>query len=278
MNKTVNGDAAESGSQSSDVTGAHSASTAPAPVENNLPPTATATAAVPEPAVEPAAEVQPAPESAVEPAAAVPVVPKSAVVQSIGVLGTVDRLSEAEDAEYQGCQAVIMMGSRSFVEMGQAFGRIRDLRLYRQEFDSFDAYCRLRWQYGRAYVYRIIAAAELLTSMSSNCRQVRPDHESQVRPLIGLTLDQAGQAWDKAVEMAGGRRITAARVKAAMKALELRVGPAPANKVARQKRKEQRRLIDETISHLLMLASQRADAVLLEKLETLHGHVRALLG
>jgi hypothetical protein len=37
----------------------------------------------------------------------------------------------------------------------------------------------------------------------------KPGHEPQLRLLAGLSLEQAQLAWERAVEKAGGRKITA---------------------------------------------------------------------
>ena len=56
-----------------------------------------------------------------------------------------EALSEAEAAEKMACEMVIEMGWSTFVEVGLALARIRDARLYRIEFDTFETYCRERW-------------------------------------------------------------------------------------------------------------------------------------
>jgi hypothetical protein len=52
------------------------------------------------------------------------------------VLGTIDVLSEAEQREYDTCNAVIGSGWNAFVEVGRALAQVRDDQLYRCEFDS----------------------------------------------------------------------------------------------------------------------------------------------
>jgi hypothetical protein len=112
----------------------------------------------------------------------------------------------------------------------------------------------------------------------TNCHQTEPEHESQVRPLIGLTPDQAGVVWEAAVAKAGSRRITAAIVKSAMH--HLKIGPArqPAAPAARQNMAEQRQAIDTVLGELLFLASQQADHRLITaKLEALNSHIHKSL-
>ena len=229
-------------------------------------------------------QAAPNPESSLLPAVitpeaqpSVPAPVPSPAVPSIGVLGKVHNLSEMEQIEYQACEAVLMMSSRSFVDAGQALGRIRDLRLYREEFNTFEEYCRAKWEYGRVYAHYLIAAAQLFTHLLSNCEHRKPDHESQLRPLAALPPEQAQLAWESAVQEAGGRRITAARVKAAVKQLGLAPATPPVNKITRQTKAEQRRKLDEAIGQLLVLISQKAGYDLLAKqVEALHGHIQAL--
>jgi hypothetical protein len=139
--------------------------------------------------------------------------------------------------------------------------QIRDERLYRAKFPTFEAYCRARWAYGRRYVNRLISAAQLFHYLGTTCSQTRPDQESQLRPMIGLTPDQAQLAWQCAVELAGDRRITARLVKTAMQALQLGKAAKPAVRETRQSRTQKRQLINDAIGQLLVLLSQKgADA------------------
>ena len=205
------------------------------------------------------------------------VVPKSSV-PSIGVLGQVDTLSEFERIEYQACQAVLMMNSRSFVDVGQALASIRDQRLYREEFNTFEEYCRGRWEYSRRHADRLIFAAQVVTHLSPNWSHSMPAYESQLRPLFSLTAEQTNLAWGRAIELAHGRKVSARFVKAAVKELQFATPALPVSKIARQKKAEHRRLIDSTIGELLMLASQKASHDLItEKIEALHGYIQAVL-
>ena len=62
---------------------------------------------------------------------------------------------------------------------------------------------RIKWQYGRSYVSRLISAAEVYRPLLTNCQQRKPEHESQIRPLVGLTADQARQVWEHVTGKAG---------------------------------------------------------------------------
>ena len=56
-------------------------------------------------------------------------------------------------------EETIARGKKRFVEMGLALGIIRELRLYRREYGSFDEYCRAKWGCGGRRAYRLIRAA-----------------------------------------------------------------------------------------------------------------------
>ena len=71
------------------------------------------------------------------------------------------------------CEMVIGMGCRSFFDAGLAMGKIRDGRLYREDFDSFEQYRQIRWQYGRNYVDRLVAAAKLFTNLIPRLKVIK---------------------------------------------------------------------------------------------------------
>ena len=75
-------------------------------------------------------------------------------------------------------EAVIERGMQTFVEVGEALMEIRDGRLYKQDYGTFEAYCKERWGFSRGHGYRLIAAAEL-----SPVGDIPPANERQAREL-----------------------------------------------------------------------------------------------
>jgi len=173
---------------------------------------------------------------------------------------------------------VISSGWSTVVQVGLAMAQIRDRRLYRGEFHSFEAYCKVKWQYGRNYIDRLICAAQVFTCLMTNCHENKPEHESQVRPLIGLTPEEATRAWAHAVEKAGARRITAAIVKSAIRDLQLGKPENAAYKQSpRVNQAAQRRLIDQAVGELILLLGQKANhSILSQKVEALYEHIQGL--
>jgi len=133
--------------------------------------------------------------------------------QSVHVLSV---LSSGEQKELAACEAVIQKGWQTFVDVGKALARIRDNKLYRAEYDTFEAYCRAKWQYAKSHAYRLIGAAEVFAHLSPIGDIPSPTHEAQVRPLIGMEPQKAQAVWKKAIEKAGGATVTEKQVRQAV--------------------------------------------------------------
>lgn len=114
-----------------------------------------------------------------------------------------ERLAELED--------VVERGLKTFVEVGNALMEIRDSRLYRDAYGTFEEYCRDRWLVDRTYAHRIMAAADV----ASNLLPIGniPANEAQARPLAALDPEAQRKAWQRAVETAPNGKITGAHVE-----------------------------------------------------------------
>jgi hypothetical protein len=146
------------------------------------------------------------------------------------VIGTEDALSSDEQIELEECEGAIDRGIKAFFEAGQALARIRDLRLYRVEYRTFEDYCQQRWRMERAHAYRLVEAAAVYGNLSP-MGDILPANERQIRPLTRLDPDQQREAWEQAALTAPNGRITAAHVDRVANDLyprERGPGPAPA--------------------------------------------------
>jgi hypothetical protein len=105
----------------------------------------------------------------------------------------------------------------AFFEVAYALLEIRDRKLYRAEFKTFEDYCRIRWEFNRAHAYRLIGAAEVCRTLSPIGDIPLPENECQVRPLGGLPAKIVEKAWRSAYEKAGkDGKITGALVQKAV--------------------------------------------------------------
>jgi hypothetical protein len=137
-----------------------------------------------------------------------------------------DPLSPQEQQLLSECESILRQRQQSFLALGKAFAQIHNSRLYRRDSKTFPAYCRNKWRYGKSQVYYLIAASDLVAHLSTIV-DILPQHESQVRPLVSLTKDQALSAWQKAVAIAAGKTVTAKLVKTAVAEFQPGISPIP---------------------------------------------------
>jgi phage N-6-adenine-methyltransferase len=109
------------------------------------------------------------------------------------------------------CERVIERGLNTFVEVGAALLEIRDSRLYKDSYSTFEDYCRERWGMQRHYANRLISAAEVTNNLVPI--GTIPANEAQARPLVGLPQEQQFQVWQQVVETAPEGKITGAFVQ-----------------------------------------------------------------
>lgn len=103
------------------------------------------------------------------------------------------------------CEEVIAAGLDVFVEVSRALVTIRDERLYRGEYDTFELYCKVRWNWGRNYVNKLIIATEVVDALEALGTNV-PKNEAQARELAPLKdePERMAEVWKATVERKGG--------------------------------------------------------------------------
>jgi hypothetical protein len=113
----------------------------------------------------------------------------------------VSELSVIEKNELDKCETVIQKGMLTFRQVGSALLTIRENKLYRTAFSTFDDYCQHRWQWTKQHAHRLIAASETIDALEENpAIDVLPKNERQTRPLRQLHVDDRAEAWQQALE------------------------------------------------------------------------------
>lgn len=120
-------------------------------------------------------------------------------------------LTPAESSALLEHEAVIERGLQTFYEVGMALLAIRDGRLYRDGYPTFEAYCQERWQMTRQYANNMIAAASVIDNLETIV--VKPTNEAQARPLTTLAPDEQRIVWDVVQQTAPAGKVTAAHVQ-----------------------------------------------------------------
>ncbi|NDJ25923.1 hypothetical protein GS682_30925 [Nostoc sp. B(2019)] len=113
---------------------------------------------------------------------------------------------------------------KAFYLAGKALMELRDRKLYRTTHKTFEEYCRERFGFERRYPYRLMESTVVVDNLMEMCPnrtqndlvvdisapdfsegQVLPINEYQLRPLIPLEPEVQREAWQQAVEAAGGK-------------------------------------------------------------------------
>lgn len=109
-----------------------------------------------------------------------------------------DALEEQERHWLERCEAVIERGLQTFYQVGNALLTIRDNRLYREEHQTFEEYCRTRWQMTKTHANRMIQAAGVVENLTPT--GVIPGSERQARELAVLPPDLQTEAWKEIIK------------------------------------------------------------------------------
>lgn len=133
-------------------------------------------------------------------------------------MSEMDAITIPEGQRLDQLEKQISAGIQTFNEVGSALMEIRDARLYRSEFKTFENYCREKWGMSRSRAHRLIEASSVVEMLPIGNT---PTTESQVRPLTTLPPNKQTEAWGKAVETAGGGQPTAKQVEAAVDEIQL---------------------------------------------------------
>jgi hypothetical protein len=107
-------------------------------------------------------------------------------------------LSVEESQRLVELETTIEAGFASFVRVGLALIEIRNRRLYRQNFPTFDEYCRRTWGFDSGYAYMLIRSAKAADNLK-DCA-VQPTKNNALRPLLYLEPSEQRAIWQLASE------------------------------------------------------------------------------
>jgi hypothetical protein len=158
------------------------------------------------------------------------------------------------------------MSAASIADTSAALARIRQERLYREDYATWEDYCRERWGMSRRHADRLIDRLQIVEELDGPDEEEngpigpfvdaptplriypQPERESRARPLKALPDRQTRrQVWQRAVESTGGAQPTAALVQRlvddAMEALGAeKAGEVRKAQAATRRGQERRRL------------------------------------
>jgi hypothetical protein len=106
------------------------------------------------------------------------------------------------------CETILQKGLATFFEVGSTLMTIREKRLYCETHRTFEEYCRDRWEIGRSYAWRVIAAAERMRLLPVTGSAKKPINEFQIRSSLKLNPTDFPKAWNEAISRAKGGKLT----------------------------------------------------------------------
>jgi hypothetical protein len=123
-------------------------------------------------------------------------------------------LTVTEKQRLEECETIIEKGLQTFIEVGQVLLEIKDRRLYREEYGTFETYCGSRWGLSRPRAYQLIQATNVVNNLSA-ASDVLPTTESQARPLSKLSAEDQLDTWNEVVQESQetGKSITAKSIE-----------------------------------------------------------------
>ncbi len=129
---------------------------------------------------------------------------------SVEVVDSSDELELLDPQEAQDLLHLERQVERGLYQSWKALAEIRERRLYRSKYKTFEQYCQDRFGYTRAAASYKIAASAVVDNLLTNGLQksemdLMPTSERQVRPMVGLSPSQQAEVWQEAVETAGGK-------------------------------------------------------------------------
>ena len=130
-----------------------------------------------------------------------------------------EKLNVSERGRLRKLEQTVLDGMASFVAVGEALKEIRDGKLYRESYKTFEKYVDDKWGFEKRHAYRLIDAAEtskkLCPSGSQNERVLEIKSERQLREIKDVPVDSMEQVVERAAELAGDDKITASDLKQA---------------------------------------------------------------
>lgn len=164
-------------------------------------------------------------------------------------------------------EATIERGRTTFVEVGNAIREIRDARLYRESYATFEDYCRERWGWSKTHANRQVEAAntaEILTPMGVNVENERQARE--LAPLLKADSEEVVRIWEQETERAEVKDVE-------LTAKDLRRAVRAATKRKEQEHKKLTRLEERERA-----AEKMASVKLDDRIQVVHADFRDALG
>lgn len=98
-----------------------------------------------------------------------------------------NELTVEENKKLDWLEAVIEKGKKTFIDVGMALTEIKDNRLYRKSFNTFEAYCQDRWGFNKRNAYQLMEATQIANDL---CAIAHIPNEGTAREFVSVPKEQ----------------------------------------------------------------------------------------
>lgn len=114
-------------------------------------------------------------------------------------------LTVPEQTRLSELERVINDGLMTFIDVGASLLEIRNSRLYRHEYGTFEEYCRTKWGMSRIHAHRLIKAHEVVTALLPLGNNANPEADDLL-PIKFLAAEACRKKKESRFPMKGGKR------------------------------------------------------------------------
>lgn len=108
-------------------------------------------------------------------------------------------LSEQEAIRFIACRETIRANLKTCFEVGNALAEIRDNKLYREHWETFEAFCKAEFGMGKSHAYRLIGASGVKESVKASPHADKITTEAQTRALDAVPEEDREEVVEAAV-------------------------------------------------------------------------------
>lgn len=112
------------------------------------------------------------------------------------------------------CELIIGQGLQTYVEVGRALTTIREGKLYRQHYDTWEEYCVDRWGMSRSRAYQLMDASKVAADLSTMVDNP-PTNEREAREVGKAAPADRPRVIERADQLAAGTKRTAKHIEQA---------------------------------------------------------------
>lgn len=108
-------------------------------------------------------------------------------------------LNIQEQERLKECELVIKTGIQTFYQVGQALAEIRESKLYRHEFNTFEEYCDIKWNFSGRYARSLMTSFNVIENLKSGTIVPLPENLGQTKYLAQLDTDLRLYVWNNII-------------------------------------------------------------------------------